>query len=212
MSKIGVQGQFYLGVVADYQGGPDFRITADIPGVIQGVNAFPLRGDCDEPKPGDPIILLGLDPDYNSYYLYWKLKENDFTGFRVMGQQISFDKEKGIRISIDSRETPEYTPNFPKDDERLAGEVSHIDLSLQGDIEIGNSSNTTLQIDRNGNVHIKLSPASGLVIDSSGGSIRLLGSGILDLGSLTVGGEAAGFAVGTTSTAISSVVEFGKEI
>ena len=127
MSKSGVQGNFYLGVVKEVK--EDFRIKADIPGVILGINAFPLRGDCDEPKKGDPIILLGLDPDYNSYYLYWKLKENDFTGFRAYGKEISIEDEKLVIRS--------YSEGDYKDDEHEPGEeMSKIELDKEGNITI----------------------------------------------------------------------------
>ena len=144
MSKSGVQGNFYLGVVADIVEKDDIKktyhqIKADIPGVICGVNAFPLRGDCDEPKKGDPIILLGLDPDYNSYYLYWKLKENDFTGFRAYGKEISIEEGKLVIRS--------YSEGDYKDDEHEPGEEnSRIELDDQGKITIISKSDTKIEV------------------------------------------------------------------
>ena len=147
MSKSGVQGNFYLGVVASVIEGGEVKktyhqIKADIPGIICGVNAFPLRGDCDEPKPGDPIILLGLDPDYNSYYLYWKLKENDFTGFRAYGKEISIEEGKLVIRS--------YSKGNYKDSEHEPGEEnSRIELDDQGNITVfaKNDAKVTIQND-----------------------------------------------------------------
>lgn len=175
MSKSGVQANFYLGVVKEYSGEFDFKITADIPGVISGVNAFPIRGDCDEPKPGDPIILLGLDPLYNSYFLYWKLKENDFTGFRVKGRQISF-QESGIRISIDEPESSEEESgegeeggNSKESDAKvLDGEVSRIDLDTEGNIEVINKSGAFMKLDSDGNIEANNGQTGKLSITSDG--------------------------------------------
>lgn len=175
MSKSGVQANFYLGVVKEYSGEFDFKITADIPGVISGVNAFPIRGDCDEPKPGDPIILLGLDPLYNSYFLYWKLKENDFTGFRVKGRQISF-QESGIRISIDEPESGEGESgegeeggNSKESDAKvLDGEVSRIDLDTEGNIEVINKSGAFMKLDSEGNIEANNGQTGKLSITSDG--------------------------------------------
>lgn len=172
MSKSGVQANFYLGVVKEYSGEFDFKITADIPGVISGVNAFPIRGDCDEPKPGDPIILLGLDPLYNSYFLYWKLKENDFTGFRVKGRQISF-QESGIRISIDEPESSEGESGEGEDSKEsdakvLDGEVSRIDLDTEGNIEVINKSGAFMKLDSEGNIEADNGQTGKLSITSDG--------------------------------------------
>lgn len=152
MSKSGVQGNFYLGIVADIVEKDEVKktyhqIKADIPGIICGVNAFPLRGDCDEPKKGDPIILLGLDPDYNSYYLYWKLKENDFTGFRAYGKEISIEEGK---LVIRSYSEGEY-----KDDEHEPGEEnSRIELDDQGNITIIANKDANVEIKNNANIKV----------------------------------------------------------
>lgn len=152
MSKSGVQGNFYLGIVADIIEEGDIKktyhqIKADIPGIICGVNAFPLRGDCDEPKKGDPIILLGLDPDYNSYYLYWKLKENDFTGFRAYGNEISIEDGKLVIRTYDGDNTddPEHEPGEEK---------TRIELDKSGDIKVIAKNNVNVEITNNANIKV----------------------------------------------------------
>ena len=86
---------YYLGVVKNIIEDEDNGITkeygiieADIPGVIQGIRAFPKRNELNEPKPGDAILLLCLDPILNSYWIYERIKENDFIGIRAAGKMI----------------------------------------------------------------------------------------------------------------------------
>lgn len=174
MSKSGVQANFYLGVVKQVL--EDFRIKADIPGVILGINAFPMRGDCDEPKINDPIILLGLDPDYNSYYLYWKLKENDFTGFRAYRKEISIEDEKLVIRSYNGKNTD--------DKEHEPGEeISRIELDDQGNVEISNSKQSSVKLTSSGNIEIHV----------MGGEISFKGAGTLNFGTLIGNGGPTGF-------------------
>lgn len=174
MAKSGVQANFYLGVVAEVK--ENFQIKADIPGVILGVNAFPLRGDCDEPKVNDPIILLGLDPDFNSYYLYWKLKENDFTGFRAYGKEISIEEGKLVIRS--------YSGENSDDNEHEPGEeISRIELDDQGNVEISNSKQSSVKLTSSGNIEIRV----------MGGEISFKGAGTLNFGTLIGDGGPTGF-------------------
>jgi len=182
MAKSGVQGNFYLGIVADIIEEGDIKktyhqIKADIPGIICGVNAFPLRGDCDEPKKGDPIILLGLDPDYNSYYLYWKLKENDFTGFRAYGKEISIEEGK---LVIRSYSEGEY-----KDNEHEPGEeMSKIELDKEGNITINTKKNINLNVSDTVNLNC---PTIKVI-----GSSEVKGPGKLVINSVAVMPDAKG--------------------
>lgn len=187
MSKSGVQGNFYLGIVADIVEEGDIKktyhqIKADIPGIICGVNAFPLRGDCDEPKKGDPIILLGLDPDYNSYYLYWKLKENDFTGFRAYGKEISIEEDK---LVIRSYSEGEY-----KDGEHEPGEEnSRIELDDKGNITIIANKDANVEIKNNANITV----GNEAKIDATVATIKTvdaeIGAGDEGLGTLTIAAQ-----------------------
>ena len=161
MSKKGVEGNFFLGVVSKVLGNTDsekieYKIEADIPGVIKGINAYPIRECLDEPKVGDPIILLGLDPDYNSYYLYWKLKENDFTGFRSSGKEISITPDEMV-LRVYKEPDPEnnkYKDNN-KEPDILRSEVrmdkdGNIKVQAIGDgaarVEVNVTGKTTVNI------------------------------------------------------------------
>lgn len=110
---------YYLGVVTGIIEEGDITkeygiIEADIPGVIKGIRAFPKRSELSEPKIGDTVLLLNLDPILNSYWIYEKLKENNFVGIRSAGKMVSitpraislgvFDEEGGY----DEDEMPEY--------------------------------------------------------------------------------------------------------
>lgn len=84
---------FYAGTIVEVLDPVLYIVKVDIPGVIEGVKAFPTRGEIDEPRVGDFVILLSLDSTYHSYYLYKKVKENDFIGFRSNGKMIDIQPD-----------------------------------------------------------------------------------------------------------------------
>ena len=186
MSKSGVQGNFYLGVVASIDKNDKFKIKADIPGVILGIDAYPLRGNWDEPKENDPIILLGLDPEFNSYYLYWKLKENDFTGFRAYGKEISIEEEKLVIRS--------YTGENSKDEEHEPGEeVAKIQIDDKGNLVASNKTGAEIKITDEGDIKtsspngistITIKSDGNIEIETLGGEISFKGGGTIDFGIL----------------------------
>ena len=73
----------FIGVIAKVLDPDLYTIEVDIPGENERLSAFPFRGEVDEPRVGDVVFLRELDPIYHSYYLYEKLKENDFIGIRA---------------------------------------------------------------------------------------------------------------------------------
>ena len=166
MSKSGVQGNFYLGTVASVPKDGNFEIVADIPGVIRGVKAFPLRGDCDEPKPGDAIILLGLDPEYNSYYLYWKLKENDFTGFRAYGKEISIE-EDALVIRSYSGENSEDGEHEPGGE---SGEKSSIRLDKNGNISINITGDAKIVVENEAKIEATTATVKAVDVEIGAGN------------------------------------------
>ena len=182
MSSIisGVQGNFYLGVVASV--GENFQITANIPGIINGVNAFPLRGDCDEPKENDPIILLGLDPEYNSYFLYWKLKENDFTGFRAYGKEISIKEDKLVirSYSGDNKEDDNDSPGSDK---------CVIEIDKSGNIKVVVSGDADITVAGNADIKTETATVKATDVEIGAGDT---GVGTLKVNSLSVIPDAKG--------------------
>lgn len=134
---------YYLGVVKNIIEDEDNGITkeygiieADIPGVIQGIRAFPKRNELNEPKPGDAILLLCLDPILNSYWIYERIKENNFIGIRAAGKMIDITPDY---ISIGIFDKKEY-----KEDERPEMKT-YLKLDSEGNLEIKTSGNTSIE-------------------------------------------------------------------
>jgi len=182
---------YYLGVVKNIIEEDDITkeygiIEADIPGVIQGIRAFPKRNELDEPKVGDAILLLCLDPILNSYWIYEKIKENDFIGIRAAGKMIDITPDS-ISIGIFDKDT-EY-----KEDERPEMET-YVKIESEGNMEIKTKGNTCIEI--KGNAEIKTD--GDTKIESSGETeIKATGGCTIDSpdvkikgGKLTVNGQA----------------------
>lgn len=97
--------EVYIGVITKLLGEEDgkdpdlYQVEVDIPERGKGFKAFPLRGEVDEPRVGDVVVLRELDPDYHSYFLYEKLKENTFIGIRSRGKRIKITKDE-IEIGV----------------------------------------------------------------------------------------------------------------
>ena len=158
------------------------EIIVDIPGVIQGVKAYPRMGELDEPKIGDQVLLLSLDPEYNSYFLYEKLKESDFIGFRASGKMVDITPDY-ITVGVFKEDLTDYgneehwisgpggdkisknhitsvtidnkgtiTVEAAKDN----GDEGNLDVYLKGksNIEIHGSDGNTIKIDKDSNIEI----------------------------------------------------------
>ena len=136
-------------------------IEADIPGIIEGIRAFPKRGELDEPKPGDSILLTNLDPVLNSYWIYEKLKENDFIGFRSAGKMVDITPDY-IMVGIFNKDT-EYT-----EDERPTL-TSFVKLDSNGNIEINTEGEINLNITGDTNIEV----TEGAVCVKSLGNIEV---------------------------------------
>ena len=122
-------------------------IEADIPGVCKGIRAFPKRSELSEPKLGDAILLTSLDPVLNSYWIYEKLKENDFIGIRAAGKMIDITPGYiGIGVFDPSKEYGE--------DER-PDMISYITIDNSGNIEIKSAGNNAINIDGDANIDVK---------------------------------------------------------
>ena len=159
-----IQGQanYYIGLVVAVSKDDDDRlknekewheILVDIPGVIQKVPAFPFRDELDEPKLNDKVLVLDVDPLYHSYFLYRKVKENGFIGFRSSGKMVSITPDEiviGVFGPDDNDEYPEYKEDEipdcdPKDDGSGDG-FAYIKLTKTGDIDIKTKGKSTINI------------------------------------------------------------------
>ena len=132
---------------------PDlFTVEVDIPGENEALRAFPKRGEVDEPRVGDVVWLEEVDPLYHSYYLYEKLKENNFIGIRARG--------KVLRLSSDEISVGIFDPSneswYDKQDgaDPTPEPTSWIKLDKDGNIDINGEKNTTINI--KGNVTINV--------------------------------------------------------
>ena len=146
--------QYYTGTVIEVVDTVLYQIKVEIPGIAASVNAFPMRGELDEPKVGDFVLLRSLDPIYNSYFLYQKIKENDFIGFRSNGKIVDITPDY-IMVGIFDP-TEEY--NDLSDNYRPAeGDVvtDWIKLDKDGNLFINLRANSEITIEGNSNITIK---------------------------------------------------------
>lgn len=124
---------------------PDlYTIEVDIPSVNEKLKAFPMRGEVDEPRVGDVVFLRELDPLYHSYYLYEKLKENNFIGIRARGKVLRMSSEE-ISIGI-----------FDSSDESWCDKNDGVDPTP--------TPTSWLKIDSSGNMDISLESNKSVII------------------------------------------------
>ena len=177
--------QYFIGTVKSIEGDSNLKnsreyheIIVDIPGVIQGVKAFPEMSELDEPKVGDQVLLLSLDPVYNSYFIYRKLKENDFIGFRDSGKMVDITPDY-ITVGVFKEDLKDYGNDEHWDGTEISknhitsvtidkegtitieaakdnGSKGNLDVYLKGDsnIEIHGSKGNTIKIDKDSNIEI----------------------------------------------------------
>lgn len=145
---------------------PDlYTVEVDIPGRNQELRAFPKRGEVDEPRVGDVVVLLELDPTYKSYYLYEKLKENSFIGIRSRGKIIKMT-ESELTIGIFDPAS-EYNDKQEKDTTP--------------------EPTSWIKIDKLGNINIKAGGKLGLTIEGSA-EIECKGSATIKAPSVKITG------------------------
>lgn len=161
---------YYTGTVVEVLDKVLYEIKVDIPGIIQEVKAFPMRGEIDEPKVGDFVLLRSFDPVFQSYYLYQKIKENDFIGFRSNGKFIDITPEY-IQVAIFDPEL-EYTDTKNKNYRPEPTDWIKLDKDGNLDVYLRKDSNIVIKGENNieisGNSIIKISGDSS--IKTSGNS------------------------------------------
>jgi len=113
---------------------PDlYQVEVDIPERDKGLKAFPLRGEVDEPRVGDAVFLRELDPEYHSYYLYEKLKENSFVGIRARGKKIKITPDE-IEIGVFANNDKWYDSNDGSD--QTPESFAYIKVKNSGEVEV----------------------------------------------------------------------------
>ena len=142
------------------------EITVDIPGVIQGGKAFPEMTELDEPKIGDQVLLLSLDPLYNSYFIYRKLKENDFIGFRASGKMIDITPDY-ITVGVFNEDLVDYPDNAHWDGEKINSEhITSLTIDNKGTITVEAAKSNGSE----GNLIVYLKGKTDITIDGSDGN------------------------------------------
>lgn len=132
---------YYLGKIAKILNRVTYQVEVTIDGIVENKYAIPFsRGEMDEPKVGDDVMLRNIDPLYGSMYLYEKLKEDKFIGFRSNG--------KAVEITPDYIEVTVY-PRDPDD----SSDGIEVQSAHDGFEDVGQSPwFTRFKLLRNGNV------------------------------------------------------------
>lgn len=155
-----MNNNYYLGIVVAVDNHELLKkskehreVIVDVPGVMEGILAYPKSCELDEPKVGDPVILECLDQMYKSYFTYYKLKENNFIGIRAAGKCISITPDT-ITIGVFDKDSAYKDDETPKMKTKVIidsdGNVSvesagKIDIKADDDISIdGGGNNITI--------------------------------------------------------------------
>lgn len=135
---------YYIGVITKVVNDDEFSkeyhvIEASIPGIADDIRAFPKQGELDEPRVGDHVLLASFDPLFHSYFIYSKLKENDFIGVRASGKMVDITPE-AISISVYKEESEnQHGKDRPKNF------ISEIKSDKDGNIEIEATKDITIK-------------------------------------------------------------------
>ncbi len=151
-----MNNNYYLGIVVAVDNHKLLKkskehreVIVDVPGVMEGILAYPKSCELDEPKVGDPVILECLDQMYKSYFTYYKLKENNFIGIRAAGKCISITPDT-ITIGVFDKDSAYKDDETPKMKTKVVidsdGNVSvesagKIDIKADDDISIDGGGN-----------------------------------------------------------------------
>lgn len=172
---------YYLGKIVEVVDRITYEVKVSIDGIVDSKPAFPFRGEVDEPKVGDMVMCKNIDPIYQSMYLYQKLKEDEFIGFRSNG--------KSIEITPDYIEMKVYKFDESKDSQSahddFTGFISRIKIDKEGNIDIDTKpGKVTINIEGDVNSTIK-----GEVNQKIDGQVKSEISGNVDIksdGNVTV--------------------------
>lgn len=175
---------YYLGTVLEVLDPDLYKIKIDLPGLSKEAEAFPMRGELDEPRPGDQVLVRDIDPIYHSFYLYSKLKDDSFIGFRSRGKMIQITEEE-INVSI-------FDPNesYEENEGEMPKEIkAFIKIKKSGDVEVSNmdSDNGEISMDLRGMITITAHNDSNIEV-SGNSKITVRGSATLDSPNVTIKG------------------------
>lgn len=148
----------YLGRISKIIDRVTYEIRVTVDGIVEDKPAFPLRGEVSEPKVGDYVLLKNIDPMYGSMYLYSKLKEDQFIGFRSNGKALEITPEYmeltvydrgGLQDAHDGFEDVGQCPWFTRVRMDKNGDVDvQIGKGKPGTLTIHTYKDTKVQTDR----------------------------------------------------------------
>lgn len=164
---------YYFGTINKIINRLTYEVLIDIDGIVDKKPAFPFsRGEMDEPKVGDKVVLHNIDPLYGSMYLYTKLKEDEFVGFRSNGKAVEITPDY-IEMSVfkfkdstpgenESQDAHDEFGNWytrvkmTKDGDIIIsagkGKNGNINISVYGDTNINTKGDTNISSDGNINI------------------------------------------------------------
>lgn len=153
---------YFLGTIKEVLDPDLYHIKIDIPGLAREVEAFPMRGEIDEPRVGDPVLVRDVDPIYHSIYLYSELKEDKFIGIRSRGKIIKIDEDE-IRIGI-------FDPDekYEKKEPPIPEITSWIKIDKKGNVEISGERDITVRTSRSATVEANNVTITGGTLNVSG--------------------------------------------
>lgn len=151
-----MNNNYYLGIVVAVDNHKLLKkskehreVIVDVPGVMEGILAYPKSCELDEPKVGDPVILECLDQMYKSYFTYYKLKENNFIGIRAAGKCISITPDT-ITIGVFDKDSAYKDDETPKMKTKVVIDSDgNVSVESAGKIDIKADDN--ISVDGGGN-------------------------------------------------------------
>lgn len=167
---------YFLGTITEVLDPDIYHIKADIPGLAREVEAYPIRGELDEPRVGDQILVRDIDPIFHSFYLYSEIKEDKFIGIRSRGKMIQFTEDE-LNISIfNSEETYETSEDeIPKEIKAF------VKIKKDGNIEISNKDSDS------GKVEVNIKDSTSIDIGSTF-TISVTGNATISSPNVTIEG------------------------
>ena len=154
------QPNYYLGVITKILDPDKYEVEIEIPGVTKEAKAYPIDRSPDEPKPEDLVLVLGLDPVWNSVWLYQKLKENEFIGFRSRGKKVDITKDR-IEIGIFSEMNEKDQTSPPYEEDSTPDSTSWIKIDKDGNIDVHAEKHMHIKVDGD----VKIEVAGDATID-----------------------------------------------
>lgn len=152
--------ELYIGKISKILDLDLYTVEVDIPGYNEALPAFPKRGEVDEPRVGDIVLLTELDPLYKSYYLWEKLKENSFIGIRARGKVLRMSEEEISLGIFDPSDESWYDKNDGEDPTPEStswlkiDKDGNIDINAEGDQKINITGNSEITIGGDSKVDI----------------------------------------------------------